>query len=152
MTDEVEDMTTLKLHDDVFAGPPPVIRPESEPFWNALANGEFRAQQCDSCETIRFPITTSCHKCLGFDYTWVPVSGAGTVQTAVAFKRATPWSTKWDRAVPYVSGLVDLPEGIRVPGRILCTCGAGSARGTEVTMCRVPANNGMVLYAFEHAC
>src|SRR5690349_5090377 len=102
--------------------PDPVVHPETDGFWTGLAEGELRVQACTRCGTLRFPFASVCHVCLSFESTWQPIDPAGTVAAAVVVHRATG-GRDWAAHVPFVSGLVDLEHGLRLPGRILCTCG-----------------------------
>ena len=59
---------------------------------------------------------------------------------------------EWAGAVPYISGLVDLEGGARLPGRVLCTCGEPVEKGTVVDAVRVPSSSGRYIFAFAHEC
>lgn len=144
-------MPTLPIRQDVVPGPAPVVHPENEGFWNALKEGGLRLQQCAGCGTIRFPVAPSCWRCLSFEHSWVDVDADGTVAAATEIVRATG-NPVWQDATPYLTGLVDTRAGVRLPGRILCTCGAASRHGTPVTPVRVPTRGEWITYAFQHDC
>ena len=40
---------------DTATGPEPVVHPDTEPFWDALSQGELRIQLCARCGTHRYP-------------------------------------------------------------------------------------------------
>lgn len=86
----------------------------SQPFWDGLAAGELRLPYCTRCEAAFFHPRLCCPRCWSEDITWMPASGRGTVYAVttvhVAFDSAF--------AVPYTVALVDLDEGVRLPGRI----------------------------------
>jgi hypothetical protein len=129
-----------------------VIHPETEPFWTRLAEHRvFSVARCTACGTKRYPLAPNCPVCLSFDHEWVDVRPQGTVSAAVQVRRATGIGA-WQGAAPYVTGLVDLDEGFRVPGRLLCGCGEALAHGTPVRMCLVPTATGAVVHAFAHRC
>lgn len=136
---------------DAPAGVAPVVHPEVSGFWAAIAAGSFRLQRCAQCETVRFPAAPVCWRCLSPDYVLSEVEARGSVATSIVIERVTSGSV-WARHVPFRAGLVDLAGGLRVPGRILCRCGAAARPGTPVTMCRVAAEGGQLVYAFSHAC
>jgi len=135
------------------AAPPvdPVVHPETEPFWHGIAVGELRVQRCTRCGTHRFPFGPVCFRCLSFDYTWEPLGGNGTVAVAAVVRRATG-DKAWEPYVPFISGLVDLEHGLRLPGRILCTCGAATRRGTEVHAVVLTAPGRSDVHGFMHSC
>ena len=137
--------------DGVAEGPAPAIHPENSGFWESVAAGSFKLQRCSDCGTIRFPIAPCCWKCLSFDSEWVDAQGDGRVAVASRVVRATG-NPIWQDAVPLLSGLVDTDAGIRIPGRIICTCGEATKHGTPVQMVALPAKGGARVYGFEHAC
>jgi uncharacterized protein len=136
---------------DAPAGDAPVVHPDAAAFWNAVARGEFRLQQCLDCATMRFPVAPVCWNCLSPDWELTAVDPAGTVDASIIVERVTSGSV-WARHVPYRTGLITLAGGLRVPGRILCDCGAAARPGTPVTMCRIPALGGTAVWAFRHSC
>jgi uncharacterized OB-fold protein len=146
-----ESGSELPFRADVLPGPGPVVHPEIEGFWSALEAGHFVLPRCEDCGTIRFPVVGACWRCLSRQYTWEPVTASGTVAVAITLFRATG-RQDLAPAVPYLTGLVDLDGGPRLPGRILCRCGDGAHRGARVEMVRVPTNDDRVVFAFEHGC
>ena len=143
------DQTSLRIVQGVFAGPGPVIHPETEPFWTALGEGQFLVQRCASCGTRRFPIAPVCHACLTFAFEWEALPSAGNLQVAVLVSRA---SAAWEGAVPFTVGLVNMAYGIRLAGRIFCQCGAGSSPGAPLELCSIPAAKSGYVYAYIHKC
>ncbi len=85
-----QDMTVFPIVRDVFAGPGPVVHPESAPFWTALGEGRFLVQRCLRCGVVRFPIAPACHACLAFEFDWEPLAKSGTVHVAVLVTRRGP--------------------------------------------------------------
>ena len=132
-------------------GPGPVQHPEASAFWSRVGNGELCLQVCDRCRTVRFPVLPVCFVCSFPGSSLVPVSGRGRVAVVVTVHVATG-GQEWAGAVPYVSGLVDMEGGARLPGRVLCTCGEPIEKGTVVDAVRVPSRSGSDIYAFAHQC
>jgi uncharacterized OB-fold protein len=131
--------------------PDPVVHPETDGFWSRLAEGDLTVQVCSRCGTPRFPAAPVCYVCLSFDHDWQSLDPNGTVATAAVVHRATG-DPAWSDHTPFASGLVDLDRGLRLPGRILCTCGLGTARGARVRAV-VSEGPGMVpVHAFAHSC
>jgi uncharacterized OB-fold protein len=86
----------------------------SQPFWDGLAAGELRLPYCRRCEEMFFYPRPFCPRCWSEDIVWRPAAGSGTVYAVttvhVAFDPTLP--------VPYAVALVDLDEGVRLPGRV----------------------------------
>jgi uncharacterized OB-fold protein len=143
-------MGTVQL-DTVLLGPGPVRHPEAEPFWSQVDEGQLCLQVCDRCETVRFPIAPVCFFCLSFSWSLRPISGRGRVASAVTVRAATG-SQEWAAAVPYVSALVDMDAGLRLPGRVVCRCGQATNKGAAVDAVRIGTNSGASIYAFAHDC
>lgn len=146
------EFSPLVCYSGAFAGPGPVVHPQTRPFWDRLAEQRvFSVARCLRCGTRRYPLAPGCHACLSFEYEWVDLDPEGTVSAAVRVERATGISA-WQAGTPYTSALVDLADGLRVPGRVLCDCGAALRHGCAVRMCLVPTASGGVVPAFVHAC
>jgi uncharacterized OB-fold protein len=131
--------------------PDPLIHPDTAPFWEGLEAGELRVQRCGSCRTYRFPFAPVCHVCGSFELTWEPIEPSGTVATAVRVQRATG-DAAWGAHVPLISGNVQVAHGLRLPGRILCTCGQALQRGTPVRAVLLSAAGRPTIHAFAHDC
>jgi uncharacterized OB-fold protein len=136
---------------DTGERPDPLIHPDTEPFWTALDRGELVAQVCGSCGTWRFPFGPVCFRCRSFDHAWEALDPAGTVAAVVVVQRATG-ERVWAEHVPFLSGTVDMAHGLRLPGRVLCTCGAARQHGTAVRAVRLVADGHPTVMAFAHRC
>jgi uncharacterized OB-fold protein len=130
--------------------PAPVVHPETEPFWAGLAEGELRVQVCAACGTHRFPFAPVCFACLSFEHTWEAISPQGRLAVAAVVHRATG-DRAWAAHVPFASGLVELEHGLRLPGRILCTCGE-LARGAPVRAVVLGAPGEPPVHGLAHTC
>lgn len=95
--------------------PLPVIHPDNQAFWDALARHELRLQRCTACGRVRYPVSPVCPGCLSDQAEWTAVSGRGKLVVAVRVDRATgePW---WAGRTPYSVALVRLEEGLRLKG------------------------------------
>lgn len=131
--------------------PDPLIHPDTQAFWDGLERGELLAQVCTSCGTWRFPFGPVCFACRSFEHAWRPLDPVGTVAAVVVVRRATG-ERVWSEHVPFLSGMVDMAHDLRLPGRVLCTCGEARQRGTPVRAVRLVAEGHPVLHAFAHAC
>ena len=61
--------------------PLPIPTPNSEPFWNGLANHQVNLQQCNDCAAWVFYPRSHCNGCLSPNLTWRKVTGNGTLYT-----------------------------------------------------------------------
>ena len=57
--------------------PKPRITPTGRPFWDGLAAGEIRLQQCQACHEWVFYPRTICPHCSSRDLAWKTASGRG---------------------------------------------------------------------------
>jgi uncharacterized protein len=134
-----------------YVGPKPSVHPESEAFWHGIGQGELKLQQCSECQTIRWPIAPVCYNCLSMDAEWVPAPTDGTISAAVRVERATG-NQIWTTVTPFITGMVDMNGGHRLPGRIFCECGEALKHGTPVTAAYLEADDGVGVLCFTHAC
>jgi uncharacterized OB-fold protein len=58
-----------------------------EPFWQYVAQGELRLQQCVRCGHLRYPPAAACPACLSFETRWQALSGSGRVFAWTVFHR-----------------------------------------------------------------
>ncbi|NLY64264.1 MAG: DNA-binding protein [Alcaligenaceae bacterium] len=91
----------------------------SKPYWDGLKEGRLLVQQCSHCSTVRFGPEWVCHKCRGFDFTWLDIEPEGIIYS---------WERVWHPSHPalkehgpYLVVLVELPsaENIRMVGNLL---------------------------------
>lgn len=69
--------------------------------------------RCKACGNYMFPKYLACPKCFSDEVEAVPLSSNGTLHSFTNVQRAMP-----EFAVPFVLGLVDFPEGVRVMAQI----------------------------------
>jgi uncharacterized OB-fold protein len=131
--------------------PDPVVHPETAPHWSGLADGELRVQRCARCGTHRFPLAAVCYRCRSFEHSWGRIAGDGRVAVAALVHRATG-DPAWSAHAPFLSGIVDVEHGLRLPGRIFCTCGEAGRRGTAVRAVVVETPDRVAVHAFAHNC
>ncbi len=145
-------MTIIPILEQAEAPIAPLIHPETAPFWKRLELGVFTVQVCADCGTRRFPPAPVCAGCLSTAFTYAELDEiAGTVVSAISVVRATG-GAEWAALVPYRVGMVELPDSLRMPGRIMCACGLADQPGTPVRMCRIRADGGTYVWAFTHQC
>lgn len=95
--------------------PAPAVNPDNAYFWEGVAEGELRIQQCTPCGTLRHPASPACPKCSSLDWAAVTASGRGAVFThATVHHPLTPPYHE-----PYVLAVIELEEGVRMLTRLL---------------------------------
>lgn len=97
--------------------PLPVPDADTAPFWDACAQHRLVFQRCTDCGTLRFPPSPVCHRCRGWSFDWEDHHGHGRVHSWVVVHHAIPPSIAPD--TPYVSALVELEEGVKMPARLV---------------------------------
>jgi hypothetical protein len=85
------------------------------PFWDALEGGRLTTTRCRSCGHLTFPPKVLCPGCWGRDLEWVDLRGRGRL---ASFTEVCVAPSYFQAEAPYVLGLVDLEEGVRVLTRI----------------------------------
>jgi uncharacterized OB-fold protein len=89
---------------------------DSAPFWAGLGVHRIVLQRCEADGRLRFPPMPSCPHCGTPGGTEVEVSGDARIYSWVAVHRAlTPAQ---ESQVPYTIATVELPEGVRMVGRL----------------------------------
>ena len=85
-----------------------------------LDEGKLMASKCQHCGTRFVPPRSICGKCHGREMQWVEMKGKGQLAAFTSIAIGLPFMIKegFDRAHPYVSGVVELEEGGRVDARI----------------------------------
>ncbi len=59
--------------------PVPTPDRDSTPWWQALARHELIQQRCDDCAAWRWPPRALCNRCGSLAWSWLAVSGQGTI-------------------------------------------------------------------------
>lgn len=92
----------------------PLPRPtvETQPFWQAAAEGRLIFQSCTACGHAQFPPSSRCARCQNDTLQWRESARSGRLHTFTIVHRAPTAAFKAD--VPYVIALVDLDEGFRL--------------------------------------
>jgi uncharacterized protein len=101
---------------DATTGIPPAITEETQPFWDAAAEGRLVVERCGSCATESFPPRGMCRACRSRDVELVEVTSVGHVYSfTVNHQRWLP-----DLEVPFAIVLVEFADhpGVRVTGRL----------------------------------
>ncbi len=88
---------------------------KTEQFVEFLKNNELRGTVCKSCGAKFFPPRSDCDKCLSNDMDWFSITGEGTL---VTYTKAMYAPAGFEQDVPYVLGVAEFANGIKVFGRL----------------------------------
>src|SRR5258708_24806399 len=69
-----------------MAAPP--INPETQPYWDAAAQGKLLIKKCTACGEPHFYPRDLCPFCFSDKTEWVEASGNGTIYTYSVMRRA----------------------------------------------------------------
>ena len=92
--------------------PLPEPTPVTRPFWDGLAQGKVRIQQCEDCGAWVFYPRNRCNRCLSEHLRWEEVSGEGTLYTFTVARQ--PTSPHFVDDVPQLIAVVELDQGVRL--------------------------------------
>jgi hypothetical protein len=92
--------------------PAPAPQPnlETQPFWDATAEGRFLLLRCENGHVIWYP-RFLCPVCRSTETSWSEASGRGTVYSYTVVRRG---QGPYAQAAPYVVAYVELEEGPRI--------------------------------------
>ena len=97
------------------------IRPfTAASFDQYLAEGKLMASSCTNCGAFHLPPRAVCPACHGEALEWVQTSGKGTLAgfTVVYIAPTFMIEQGYGRDKPYISGIVELEEGVKISARI----------------------------------
>ena len=85
-----------------------------------LSEEKLMGSRCQKCGALFVPPRSICIKCHGTEMEWVGMKGKGKLAAFTCIAIGPPFMIKegYDRQHPYVSGVVELEEGVRVVARI----------------------------------
>jgi uncharacterized OB-fold protein len=116
----------------------------SRPFWQAANDGRLVIQRCDACGAYRWTPQILCKSCQAEPFTWVPVSGSGTIYSFTIVHRAPTAGFQ----VPFVLAVVALEEGPEMLTQIV-DCDPGEVEiGQAVEVAFTRASEDINLYTF----
>ena len=127
-------------------GIPPAVTEETQPFWDAAAEGRLVVERCDACGADAFPPRGICRSCRSRGTGWAEVTGPGTVYSfTVNHQRWLP-----DLEVPYAVVLVEFDDhpGVRVAGRLRGCAPDEATVGMTVDVGFEPGPGGYAIPSF----
>jgi uncharacterized protein len=100
-----------------YKKPLPILDKDSLTFWEGCKRHELLIQQCEECGSYRYPPRSICPNCFSLHARWHTSSGRGEVYTFTVAR--VPLTPDWAPDVPYVIGVIQLDEGVRIVSNIV---------------------------------
>jgi uncharacterized OB-fold protein len=98
----------------------PIPDEDSQIFWAGCQRQRLLIQQCDTCQTCRFPPSPLCPRCLSALATWQEDPGRGEVLTYCVYHSAIA-GPAWDADLPYVVAVIHLGHsGVTMLSNLVC--------------------------------
>ncbi len=86
-----------------------------EQFYRFMGEGKLMAAKCQKCGKTHLPPRPICNNCYNQTFTWIQISGKGILLTYTVIHVAPP---QFQVLAPYVVGIVELDNGLKLPGMI----------------------------------
>lgn len=85
-----------------------------------LSEEKLMGSRCRDCGTLFVPPRAICIECYSSEMDWAEMKGKGKLAAYTCIAIGPPFMVKegYDRKHPYVSGVVELEEGVKVVARI----------------------------------
>lgn len=129
-----------------WTGPIPTTAIETEPFWNACNQDQFLVQKCRDCGEVQYHYRAMCCHCWSDAVDDLPIAGTAKIWTlsVVEVNRSAQFA-EWG---VYATGVVELPEGVKVITRILAEDVHALKIGDDVTLAFAVAPTGQKVPVF----
>jgi uncharacterized OB-fold protein len=98
------------------------IQPFTAASFNQFLNErKLMASRCNDCGALGLPPRAICSECHGENMAWKETSGKGKLAgfTSVYIAPTFMIGQGYGRDKPYISGIVELDEGVKISARIL---------------------------------
>jgi len=86
-----------------------------EQFYKNIGQKKLTGGKCRKCGKIHVPPRPLCDKCLSTEFEWVELPQTGKLITYTVIHVAPP---QFQSMVPYAVGIVQLENGVKLPGMI----------------------------------
>ena len=97
--------------------PHPIPDALTQPYWDAAAEGRLLVQRCAACGEYQWYARAHCVACAAGEPAWVEAAGTGRLHTYSVLQK-TP-NPEFAADLPYVLGIVELDEGVRVSTNVV---------------------------------
>jgi uncharacterized protein len=129
------------------ARPEPPADETTLPFWEATRDKRLLVQWCDDCGRAVFFPREVCPFCTSSRLVWKEAGGSATLYSFTVEHR--PQIAVLGRTGPYVIGLVDLEEGVRMMSNVVSCPPDALAVGMALRVTWEPLGDGRHLPLFE---
>ncbi len=102
-----------------------------EQFYKFLSQGKLMAGKCRKCGKIHLPPRPLCDNCYSQSFGWLSVSGKGKLVTYTVISVAPQ---QFQSLTPYAVGILQLENGLRIPGMIQGVIQEQLRIGMELTL------------------
>lgn len=133
----------LGCTDADFEKPLPKPTKWSQPFWEGTRQGKLLLRRCKSCGFIDHPPYLYCTNCSAEEGEWIEASGKATLYAYAINTYGVPLPFMED--LPYVTGLIDLPEGPRMISNVIECDHSELKNGMDLEVVFVKASDEIVL-------
>jgi uncharacterized OB-fold protein len=86
-----------------------------EQLFKFINEGQLMAGKCKKCGKIHFPPRQLCNECLSTEFEWTQIPTQGKLLTYTIIHVAP---TQFQTMAPYGIGIIELDDGVRIPGMI----------------------------------
>ncbi len=120
-----------------------------EQFYKFIVQGKLMAGKCSRCGKIHLPPRPVCDSCYGIDFAWTEVLGKGKLLTYTIIHVAPP---QFQALAPYTVGIVQLENGLKLPGMISGAAENSLKVGMEVALDFKKCNTGQAWPQWPRYC
>jgi len=86
-----------------------------EQFYKHVSQGKLVGGKCRKCGKVHLPPRPLCDNCFSKDFEWVQLPKTGKLLTYTVIHVAPP---QFQGMTPYAVGIVQLENGLKIPGMI----------------------------------
>lgn len=126
-----------------LAKPLPAPTAWSRPFWDAARRRELVLKRCTTCDHVDHPPYLYCTRCGSEHAEWIKASGTARLYAFAVNSYGVPFPFVED--LPYVTALVDLPEGPRMISNVVDCPHSELRNGMDLEVVFVEVADGVVL-------
>ena len=84
-------------------------------FYKFISEKRLMAAKCKSCQTVLLPPKPMCTNCFSDNLEWIRIEGTGKLRSYTIIHVAPE---QFQSMVPYIVGIIEFDEGVRLPGII----------------------------------
>jgi uncharacterized OB-fold protein len=120
-----------------------------EQFYKRLSQKKLMAGKCIKCSKLHLPPRPICDNCYGQEFEWVEISGKGKLLTYTTIHIAP---VQFQALAPYTVGIVQLENGLKLPGMISNVAAEQLKIGMNLTVDFQACNTGTIWPQWPRYC